>query len=80
LLKSGEFVVGLRSQDKAEDIKAIIEAWPVQPRAVTMFESYAPDVSSGRIREALRRRKSTKGLLKSVERYSDHNWLYISLA
>jgi nicotinate-nucleotide adenylyltransferase len=80
LLKSGEFVIGLRSQDKTDDIKAVIEAWPTQPAAVTLFESFAPDVSSGKVREALRRRKPAKGLLKSVERYSDHNWLYISLA
>jgi nicotinate-nucleotide adenylyltransferase len=75
-----EFVIGLRHQDKREDIHKIVEAWQTQPRAVTVFESYAPDVSSGKIREALRLRRPAKGTLKSVERYSDRNWLYVSLA
>src|SRR5258708_6534890 len=80
LLAVGEIVIGLRSYDNREDIRAIVEAWPVQPKAVTMFDSYAPDVSSGKVRDALRKRQQAKGLLKSVERYSDHNWLYVSLA
>lgn len=80
LLESGELVVGLRNQDNRESIHKIIEKWPKPPKAVTLFDSYAPDVSSGRIRDALRRRKAAKGLLKSVERYSDHHWLYVSLA
>lgn len=79
MLKRGEFVIGLRHQDKREDIHQIVENWPSQPKAVTVFESYAPDVSSQKIREALRSRKTAKGVLKSVERYSDRNWLYVSL-
>jgi nicotinate-nucleotide adenylyltransferase len=80
LLKAGELVIGLRSRDDRENIHNIVENWPVQPKAVTIFESFAPDVSSGKIRQALRMRKRTNGLLKSVERYSDSNWLYVSLA
>lgn len=80
LLKNGELVIGLRSQNKREDIKKIIEGWQIQPSAVTIFDSFAPDVSSGKIRQALRLRKPANGLLKSVERYSDHHWLYVSLA
>lgn len=80
LLKDNEFVVGLRHDDKREDIHKVIELWQTQPKLVTVFESYAPDVSSGKIREALRLRKTAKGTLKSVERYSDRNWLYVSLA
>lgn len=80
LLKSGELVIGLRSQNDRAEIHSIVEAWPVQPKTVTIFDSYAPDVSSGKVRDALRKRKATDGLLKSVERYSNHNWLYVSLA
>jgi nicotinate-nucleotide adenylyltransferase len=80
LLKDNELVIGLRYGDKREELHKIVENWPAQPKAVTVFPSYAPDVSSGRVREALRRRKQAKGLLRSVERYSDHHWLYISLA
>jgi nicotinate-nucleotide adenylyltransferase len=80
LLGQGELVIGLRSRDKAETIKSIVENWPIQPKAVTMFDSYAPEVSSGKVREALRKRQTEPGVLKSVERYSDHHWLYVSLS
>lgn len=80
LLRNGEFVIGLRNDDKSDQIKEIVEAWPVQPKIVTMFQSYAPRVSSGKIREALRRRKKADGILTSVERYSNRHWLYVSLA
>ena len=81
LIKNHEFVIGLRQGDKRTDIHKVIEAWQPQPKAVTVFDSYAPDVSSGKIREALRLRKpAAKGTLKSVERYSDRNWLYVSLS
>jgi nicotinic acid mononucleotide adenylyltransferase len=64
-------------------LRQIIEAWPTPPQVLTMFPSYAPDVSSGRVREALRHGQPgqpVKGLLSSVERYSDRHWLYVSLA
>lgn len=80
LLKAGDLVIGIRSKDSRNKIKRIVESWPIQPKAVTMFDSYAPAVSSGKIRDALRRRKKADGLLKSVERYSNHHWLYVSLA
>ncbi len=79
LLTDTELIIGLRHQDNREDMHKIIEAWPVQPKVLTMFPSYAPEVSSGLVREALRSRKSTAGVLTSVERYSNKNWLYVSL-
>jgi nicotinate-nucleotide adenylyltransferase len=75
-----ELVVGIRSRDNREDLKRIVEAWQPQPRSVIMFDSYAPDISSGIIREALRTGNPTPGLLASVERYSDRHWLYVSLS
>lgn len=80
LLKNSELVIGLRKQDDRRQLRRIIEAWPTPPQALTMFESFAPDVSSGRVRAALRRRQPTPGLLSSVERYSDRHWLYVSLS
>jgi nicotinate-nucleotide adenylyltransferase len=80
LLKDNELVIGLRFQDDREQVHKIVENWPQQPKAVTVFPSYAPAVSSGKVREGLRRRQPADGLLKSVERYSDRNWLYVSLA
>jgi nicotinate-nucleotide adenylyltransferase len=80
LLTAHELVIGLRNQDNRSKLHSIIEAWPYQPKAVTMFPSYAPKVSSGQVREALRNHRPVEGLLKSVERYSDHHWLYVTLA
>ncbi len=80
LLADGELVIGLRNRDKRANLHAIVESWPAQPRAVTILASYAPKVSSGTVRDALRRRQPADGLLTSVERYSDHHWLYVSLA
>ncbi len=80
LIGETELVIGLRETDDHDKTRQIIESWPVQPPLLTMFPSYAPEVSSGRVRAALRRRQATPGLLTSVERYSNRNWLYVSLA
>lgn len=80
LLAISALVVGLREQDNQPELSAEIASWPLSPRRLIMFNSYAPDVSAGRIREALRLRTSTRGLLSSVERYSNRHWLYVSLA
>ena len=80
LLQHSELVIGLRDQDDLQQAKKCIERLPAQPVNATIFTSYSPEISSGKIRAALRRRTKTPGLLSSVQRYSDHNWLYISLA
>ncbi len=80
LIKDAEIVVGVRSRDNRDDLRGIVEAWPVQPRSVIIFDSYAPDASSRIVREALRSgRDQAPGLLSSVERYSDRHWLYVSI-
>jgi nicotinate-nucleotide adenylyltransferase len=79
LHKQSELVIGVRSASKLAEVQAEIAQWSVKPQATHVVESYAPAVSSRSIREALRRREYVPGLLRSVERYSDHNWLYISL-
>ena len=80
LIKDGELIIGIRSQDDRDTIRGIVQKWKDQPKAVTIFDSFAPAVSSGKIRDALRKRQPTYGVLKSVERYSDRHWLYVSLA
>lgn len=81
LLENNELVIGIRSRDNRENLREIIENWRAEPKSVTMFDSYAAGVSSGIVREALRTgQAATPGLLKSVERYSDRHWLYVSLA
>lgn len=80
LLKDAEIVVGLRNNDSRESIKTTISNWKTHPKSVTIFDSYAPHITSGRVRSAIRKNQQTSGLLSSVEKYSDNNWLYVSLA
>ena len=54
LLEVAELVVGVRSQHQHQTVAKSVQAWTVQPRALTIIDSYAPDVSSAVIRQALR--------------------------
>ena len=80
LLSSSEMIIGLREHADEKRLKKQIEHLPVSPKSVTIISSYAPNVSSGKIRAALRRGIKTDGLLMSVQRYSNQHWLYVSLA
>ncbi|HET9174704.1 MAG TPA: nicotinate-nicotinamide nucleotide adenylyltransferase [Candidatus Saccharimonadales bacterium] len=80
LLTSSELVVGVRAGDDPRAVAQCIRSWPSQPLDLHVFESYAADVSSSKVREALRAQRYVHGLLTSVARYSNRNWLYISLA
>jgi len=79
LFQSSELIVGMRSRQTVADTKRMISTWSNAP-LVTLINSHAPDVSSSKVREALQTRTSAKGMLKSVSRYSNHHWLYVSLA
>ena len=78
LFASCELVIGKRKGQTVADIHATVAQWK-QPPVITLINSYAPDVSSTSIRQALQNRQDAKGLLKSVAKYSNHHWLYISL-
>lgn len=80
LFKQTELVVGIRSADKLKGVEGFIKNWQLQPKACTVIESYAATVSSRSIREALQRRQYVPGLLRSVQHYSNLNWLYVTLA
>jgi nicotinate-nucleotide adenylyltransferase len=75
-----ELVVGMRTSHDKRTVEQAIQAWPIQPKQLTIFDSFAPDVSSHRVREALRARAHARGVLASVARYSNSHWLYVSLA
>jgi len=79
LLNVSELVIAARQGKKADDLRKAIQAWPVQPLAATMLTSFAPNISSIDVREALQNRQPAAGLLQSVARYSDHNWLYVTV-
>lgn len=79
LLDVAELVVGVRSEHQLADTWAIIGSWRNAPKQLHVVESFAADVSSTSIRDALRTRNYAPGLLKSVHRYARSNWLYVSL-
>lgn len=78
LFAEAEIVVGMRQDQTVKDTKQTIASWPQAP-TVTLINSHAPDVSSSEVRQALQTRQPAKGLLKSVSRYSNHHWLYVSV-
>lgn len=80
LLKACELIIGVRGGDTREAVQQQIDSWLVKPKGLYVFESYAADVSSSQVRDALRARRYVHGLLTSVARYANRNWLYISLA
>lgn len=80
LFATSEILVGIRDMHDAKHLQGIITDWKVQPLNAHIIKSHAAAVSSKKVREALQARTTTSGLLSSVARYSDRNWLYISLA
>jgi nicotinate-nucleotide adenylyltransferase len=79
LLQNCELVIGARAKDEPAMIRTLVSAWPRQPRRLHIVQSYAPHVSSTRVRGALAQRKHTSGLLSSVHTYARANWLYVSI-
>ena len=79
-LNKVEIVVGLRQRGSDIRVREAMRHWPLQPPAVHLFESFAPEISSRDVREALYQRQAAPGLLTSVQKYSDRHWLYVSLA
>ncbi|HET7320518.1 MAG TPA: nicotinate-nicotinamide nucleotide adenylyltransferase [Candidatus Saccharimonadales bacterium] len=79
LLRCSEVVVGVREGQDLQGLAQTLNGWRDQPIAWHIFESFAADVSSNKVREALRKRSHVRGLLTSVARYANRNWLYISL-
>lgn len=79
LLESCELVIGIRNSHELEVVQQEIESWPTKPLAATVFTSHAPEVTSSKVRHALRTGQKAKGLLNSVAKYSNQHWLYVSV-
>lgn len=80
LMEQAEFVVGLRTAQQQKAVVQSIAAWNPRLDGVWLVDSYAPHVSSGKIRQALRHNRPADGLLSSVRHYAKREWLYVSLA
>lgn len=79
MLKQHELVVGVRGDESVEWVEREVEMLPIKPRQSFVITSYAPEVSAGQIRESIRQRTSANGVLPSVKRYANQNWLYVSV-
>jgi nicotinate-nucleotide adenylyltransferase len=79
LLERSELVVGVRQGQNVADTKRQLAAWECQPKRLTLFPSYAADISSATVREALREHRPAPGILRSVAGYSNQHWLYVSV-
>lgn len=77
LLERVELCIGGRYQEDVENIAIQLVRLPKQPIASTVVKSYAAAVSSSQIREALRAKRSVRGLLASVRDYATREWLYL---
>lgn len=80
MLENIELIVGVRANDDITTVRRDLEHMQLVPRRLKLIESYAADVSSGKVREALRRRQSVRGVLSSVVHYANRHWLYVSLS
>lgn len=79
VLKETELVVGVREDDSVAAIERMVAAWHVAPQRSYVFKSFAPDVSSSEVRQAIQDRRHGNGMLTSVRQYARRNWLYVSL-
>jgi nicotinic acid mononucleotide adenylyltransferase len=76
VLRSTEIVVAVRNQTEISAVTQAIAVKGLPPRSVTMIDSLYPDVTSAKVRGALRLNIATKGLLTSVRAYARREWLY----
>lgn len=73
-------MVSVRSQDELNIVTATIAQLRLPSSRITIMDSARPEVSSSRIRSALRQRNlQVQGLLPSVVRYAKHEWLYVQV-
>lgn len=76
LLKTSEIVIGLRQDASLLSLVQATNNWPKQPLKV--INSYWPALISTDIRRSLSQGEEVKGLAKSVAKYINRNWLYVS--
>jgi nicotinate-nucleotide adenylyltransferase len=79
LLSQVELIVGVPEGESPEAMQLHVATWTTQPRALHVFTSFAPKVSSTKVRNHLRAGRQRHGVLSSVHRYSIRNWLYVKL-
>lgn len=79
LVQGTEFVVSVRSQDELKAVLATIQMLHIPSKSIRILDSLRPEVSSTKMRYAIRRNKYVDGLLASVAKYAKREWLYASV-
>lgn len=77
LVRNASFCVGLRATIDRVEVEKIFASLSVPAARLTIIESYAADISSSSVRQALQSHHMVKGLLTSVYKYAQKEWLYL---
>ncbi len=77
LVQQVSFCVGMRQGADKHKIEQVFRGLHVAPKRVTFVNSFAADISSSKIRDAIRAKHSARGVLMSVYRYAQREWLYL---
>lgn len=77
LVAQVSFCVGLRHGTDRKHIEDICTRLAVPPNRLTFIDSFAADISSSKVREAIRAKRIVRGVLASVYRYAQREWLYL---
>jgi nicotinate-nucleotide adenylyltransferase len=77
LTQNVSFCIGLRKGAERKSIEQVFAQLGLSPDRLTLIESFAADVTSSSIRDALRSRRTVRGLLTSVYKYTQKEWLYL---
>lgn len=79
LAQKVEFVVSVRSQDELRAVLTTITGLRIPSSSIQIIDSPRPEVSSTKMRYAIRRNKYVEGMLASVAKYAKREWLYASV-
>lgn len=77
LVKNASFCIGLRAGADCKDVERVFLELGLPPKHLTLIESFAADVTSSSVRDALRSRRTVRGVLTSVYKYAQKEWLYL---
>lgn len=77
LAKSVSFCIGLRAGSERAGVERVFTHLGVSAKDIITIESYAADITSSKVRDALRARRTVRGLLMSVYKYAQKEWLYL---
>ena len=76
LAREAEFCIGLRKGADEKTTRRSMEQL-VPPDKITFIHAFASDISSSKVRRAIRTGRWAYGVLRSVYNYAKQEWLYV---